>query len=129
MRGLSQQRVVSAQFIVGIARKTREDREIGSLRHRYAPGLIVRFRALARVDTSRVIPANMARMAAFPDRGLQGANVIAQHHLRVVASQNPGGQHGLDWGDAPARAHHLACMRIDRRDLDLETTPHPHQSH
>ncbi len=63
-------------FIIGITREIWEDREIASLTHRYAPGLIVRSPASVVVDNSRVIAATMATLAEFPDRELLGEDVI-----------------------------------------------------
>ncbi len=63
-------------FIIGITKEIWEDREIGSLRRRYAPGLIVRSPASVVVDNTRVIAATMATLAEFPDRELPGEDVI-----------------------------------------------------
>jgi hypothetical protein len=63
-------------FINGVTREIWEDRRIGSLRHRYAPGLIVRSPASVVVDNSNVIAATMATLAEFPDRELPGEDVI-----------------------------------------------------
>ena len=63
-------------FIIGITKEIWEDREIASLTHRYAPGLIVRSPASVVVDNSRVIAATMATLAEFPDRQLPGEDVI-----------------------------------------------------
>lgn len=63
-------------FIIGITKEIWEDREIGSLSHRYAPGLIVRSPASVVVDNSGVIAATMATLAEFPDRELLGEDVI-----------------------------------------------------
>lgn len=63
-------------FINGITQEIWEDRNIGSLRHRYAPGLIVRSPASVIVDNTNVIAATMATLAEFPDRELPGEDVI-----------------------------------------------------
>ncbi len=63
-------------FIIGITKEIWEDREIGSLRHRYAPGLIVRSPASVVVDNTNIIGATMATLAEFPDRELLGEDVI-----------------------------------------------------
>lgn len=63
-------------FIIGVTKEIWEDRCIGSLRHRYAPGLIVRSPASVLVDNTRVIAATMATLAEFPDRQLLGEDVI-----------------------------------------------------
>jgi predicted ester cyclase len=63
-------------FINGITKEIWEDREIASLTHRYAPGLVVRSPASVLVDNSRVIAATMATLAEFPDRQLLGEDVI-----------------------------------------------------
>ena len=63
-------------FIIGITREIWEDREIASLTHRYAPGLIVRSPASVLVGNARVIAATLATLAEFPDRELLGEDVI-----------------------------------------------------
>ena len=63
-------------FINGMTYEIWEARQIGSLRHRYAPGLIVRSPASVVVDNSGVIAATMATLAEFPDRELLGEDVI-----------------------------------------------------
>lgn len=63
-------------FIVGVTKEIWEDRHVGSLRHRYAPGLIVRSPASVVVDNSNVIAATLATLAEFPDRELLGEDVI-----------------------------------------------------
>ena len=63
-------------FIIGITQEIWEDRQIASLTHRYAPGLIVRSPASVVVDNTRVIAATMATLAEFPDRQLPGEDVI-----------------------------------------------------
>lgn len=63
-------------FIIGITKEIWEDRNIGSLRRRYAPGLVVRSPASVVVDSSGVIAATMATLAEFPDRELLGEDVI-----------------------------------------------------
>ena len=63
-------------FIIGITREIWEERRIGSLRQRYAPGLIVRSPASVVTDSSGVIAATLATLAEFPDRALLGEDVI-----------------------------------------------------
>ncbi|MGB5559186.1 MAG: nuclear transport factor 2 family protein [Paracoccaceae bacterium] len=63
-------------FINGITHEIWEARHIGSLRRRYAPGLIVRSPASVVVDNSGVIAATMATLAEFPNRELLGEDVI-----------------------------------------------------
>ena len=63
-------------FIIGITKEIWEDREIASLTHRYAPGLIVRSPASVAIDNSRIIAATMSTLAEFPDRELLGEDVI-----------------------------------------------------
>ena len=63
-------------FINGITFEIWEGRLVGSLRRRYAPGLIVRSPASVLTDNSDVIAATMATLAEFPDRRLLGEDVI-----------------------------------------------------
>lgn len=76
MRGFDPKWRDVPHFIIGITKEIWEDREIGSLRHRYAAGLIVRSPASVVVDSSNVIAATMATLAEFPDRELPGEDVI-----------------------------------------------------
>ncbi|SHE40526.1 SnoaL-like polyketide cyclase [Litoreibacter ascidiaceicola] len=76
MRGFDSKWRDVPDFIIGITKEIWEDREIGSLRKRYADGLIVRSPASVVVDNSRVIAATMATLAEFPDRALLGEDVI-----------------------------------------------------
>jgi hypothetical protein len=76
MRGFDQKWRDVPDFILGITKEIWEDRQISSLEHRYAPGLIVRSPASVLVDNSRVIAATMATLAEFPDRELLGEDVI-----------------------------------------------------
>ena len=76
MRGFDPKWQDVPHFIIGITKEIWEDREIGSLRHRYADGLIVRSPASVVVDNSNVIAATMATLAEFPDRELLGEDVI-----------------------------------------------------
>ena len=63
-------------FINGITRGIWEERQVGTLQHRYAKGLIVRSPAGVIVDNSGVIAATLATLAEFPDRELLGEDVI-----------------------------------------------------
>lgn len=101
-------------FIIGVTKEIWEDREIGSLRHRYAPGLIVRSPASVVVDSSGVIAATMATLAEFPDRELLGEDVIwcddpegatatsdaylSSHRLICTATHTHPGMYGLPTG-------------------------------
>lgn len=85
MRGFDPKWRDVPHFIIGITREIWEDRHIGSLRHRYAPGLIVRSPASVVVDNTNVIAATLATLAEFPDRELPGEDVI--------------------WCEDPARTH------------------------
>lgn len=76
MRGFDAKWRDVPHFIIGITREIWEDRGIGSLRHRYAPGLIVRSPASVVVDNTNVIAATLATLAEFPDRALLGEDVI-----------------------------------------------------
>lgn len=92
-------------FIIGITKEIWEDREIGSLRHRYAPGLIVRSPASVVVDNSNVIAATMATLAEFPDRELFGEDVIW--------SDDPAG--ATPTSDAYLSSHRLICTATHTR--------------
>jgi predicted ester cyclase len=101
-------------FIIGITKEIWEDREIASLTHRYAPGLVVRSPASVLVDNSRVIAATMATLAEFPDRQLLGEDVIwcedpdgvdssteaflSSHRLICTATQVRPGAYGAPTG-------------------------------
>jgi predicted ester cyclase len=76
MRGFDAKWRDVPEFIIRITKEIWEDRQIASLTHRYAPGLIVRSPASVLVDNSRVIAATMATLAEFPDRELLGEDVI-----------------------------------------------------
>jgi hypothetical protein len=68
-------------FIIGITKEIWEDRRIGSLRHRYAPELVVRSPASVVVGDAGIIAATMNTLAEFPDRELLGEDVIWTHGL------------------------------------------------
>ena len=92
-------------FIIGITKEIWEDREIASLTHRYAPGLIVRSPASVVVDNSRVIAATMATLAEFPDRELLGEDVIwCEDPARADATT-----------DAFLSSHRLVCTATHTR--------------
>ncbi len=76
MRGFDPKWQDVPHFIIGITKDIWEDRGVGSLRHLYAPGLIVRSPASVVVDNSGVIAATLATLAEFPDRALLGEDVI-----------------------------------------------------
>lgn len=76
MRGFDPKWRDVPHFINGITREIWEDRHIGSLRHRYAEGLIVRSPASVVVGNAGVIAATLATLAEFPDRALPGEDVI-----------------------------------------------------
>lgn len=101
-------------FINGVTHEIWEAREIGSLRHRYAPGLIVRSPASVVVDNTGVIAATMATLAEFPDRELLGEDVIwcddpegvtatsdaflSSHRLICTATHSRPGMYGMPTG-------------------------------
>jgi predicted ester cyclase len=92
-------------YIIGITKEIWEDREIASLTHRYAPGLIVRSPASVVVDNSRVIAATMATLAEFPDRELLGEDVIwCEDPARTDATT-----------DAYLSSHRLVCTATHTR--------------
>ncbi|MDD9730691.1 nuclear transport factor 2 family protein [Mameliella sp. AT18] len=99
MRGFDPKWQDVPHFIIGITKEIWEDREIGSLRHRYAPGLIVRSPASVVVDNSNVIAATMATLAEFPDRELLGEDVIW--------CEDPEG--ATETSDAFLSSHRLIC--------------------
>ena len=76
MRGFASHWADVPHFINGITHEIWEERRIGSLAHRYAPGLIVRSPASVLTDNDQVIGATMATLAEFPDRQLLGEDVI-----------------------------------------------------
>jgi len=76
MRGFEARWEDVPHFIIGITREIWEERRIGSLRQRYAPGLIVRSPASVIADSPNVIAATLATLAEFPDRELLGEDVI-----------------------------------------------------
>ena len=114
MRGFDPKWQDVPHFIIGITKEIWEDREIGSLRHRYADGLIVRSPASVVIDNSNVIAATMATLAEFPDRELLGEDVIwcddadgatatsdaflSSHRLICTATHNRPGMYGEPTG-------------------------------
>ncbi len=105
MRGFDPKWRDVPHFIIGITREIWEDREIASLTHRYAPGLIVRSPASVLVDNSRVIAATMATLAEFPDRELLGEDVIW--------CEDPA--RSDDTTDAYLSSHRLVCTATHSR--------------
>lgn len=99
MRGFDPKWRDLPDFIIGITKEIWEDRKIGSLRRRYADGLIVRSPASVVVDNTRVIAATMATLAEFPDRALLGEDVIW--------CDDPEG--ATDTSDAYLSSHRLYC--------------------
>ncbi len=63
-------------YIIGITKEIWEDRGIATLRHYYAPDIVVRAPASVVVGNRGVIAATMATLAEFPDRVLLGEDVI-----------------------------------------------------
>lgn len=121
-------------FIIGITKEIWEDREIGSLRHRYAPGLIVRSPASVVVDNTNVIGATMATLAEFPDRELLGEDVIwcddperatpasdaylSSHRLVCTATHTRPGVYGSPTGRRVAYRILADCAIRDDRVYD-----------
>ncbi len=99
MRGFDPEWRDVPHFINGVTRRIWEDRQIGSLRQLYAPGLIVRSPAGVVVDNTNVIAATMATLAEFPDRELPGEDVIW--------CADPAG--ATDTSDAFLSSHRLIC--------------------
>lgn len=104
MRGFDPKWHDVPHFIIGITKEIWEDRKIGSLRHRYADGLIVRSPASVVVDNSNVIAATLATLAEFPDRRLFGEDVIW--------CDDPEG--GTETSDAFLSSHRLICTATHR---------------
>lgn len=114
MRGFDRKWRDVPHFINGVTHEIWEAREIGSLRHRYAPGLIVRSPASVVVGNSGVIAATMATLAEFPDRELLGEDVIwcedpdgatpnsdaflSSHRLICTATHSRPGMYGMPTG-------------------------------
>lgn len=92
-------------FINGMTYEIWEARQIGSLRQRYASGLIVRSPASVVVDNSGVIAATLATLAEFPDRKLLGEDVIW--------CDDPEG--ATDTSDAYLSSHRLICTATHSR--------------
>ncbi len=105
MRGFDPKWRDVPHFIIGITKEIWEDRRIGSLRHRYAPGLIVRSPASVLVDNSNVAAATMATLAEFPDRALLGEDVIW--------CDDPEG--ATETSDAFLSSHRLICTATHTR--------------
>ncbi|MGF1475428.1 MAG: ester cyclase [Geminicoccaceae bacterium] len=63
-------------YIIGITREIWEDRGIATLKHYYAPDIVVRSPASVVKGNRGVIAATMATLAEFPDRQLLGEDVI-----------------------------------------------------
>ena len=105
MRGFDPKWRDVPHFIIGITKEIWEDREIGSLRHRYADGLIVRSPASVVVDNTNVIAATMATLAEFPDRELLGEDVIW--------CDDPEG--ATDTSEAFLSSHRLICTATHSR--------------
>ncbi|MGR3570448.1 nuclear transport factor 2 family protein [Brevirhabdus sp.] len=114
MRGFDPKWQDVPHYIIGITKQIWEDREIGSLRQLYAPGLIVRSPASVVQDNSNVIAATMATLAEFPDRELLGEDVIwcddpegatessdaflSSHRLICTATHSHPGMYGAPTG-------------------------------
>lgn len=105
MRGFDPKWQDVPHYIIGITKQIWEDREIGALRHLYAPGLIVRSPASVVLDNSNVIAATMATLAEFPDRELLGEDVIW--------CEDPEGATGTS--DAFLSSHRLICTATHSR--------------
>ncbi len=76
MRGFDPKWRDVPHFINGVTKEIWEDRRIGSLRHRYAPTLVVRSAASVVVGNAGIIAATMNTLAEFPDREHLGEDVI-----------------------------------------------------
>lgn len=133
MRGFATHWTDVPHFINGITYEIWEGRQIGSLAHRYAPGLIVRSPASVLSDNSQVIGATLATLAEFPDRQLLGEDVIwceepgrtddeseaflSSHRLLCTATHTADGAYGAASG-TKFRYRILAdcAIRADRVD-------------
>lgn len=114
MRGFDKKWRDVPDFINGITYEIWEARKIGSLHHRYAPGLIVRSPASVLTDNTDVVAATMATLAEFPDRQLLGEDVIwcedtarsdgehdaylSSHRLYCTATHSGAGAYGSPTG-------------------------------
>lgn len=105
MRGFDPKWRDVPDFINGITYEIWEARQIGSLRTRYAPGLIVRSPASVLTDNTDVIAATLATLAEFPDRELLGEDVIW--------CEDPDG--ATDTSDAFLSSHRLICTATHTR--------------
>ena len=115
-----------ADFIIGITKEIWEDRNIGSLTHRYHKTIPVRSPAALVHGNGGVIAATMATLAEFPDRILLGEDVIwcpateggflSSHRLMCTATHLADGAYGPATGkklkyrimaDCAARDDHI----------------------
>ena len=95
-------------YIIGITKEIWEDRGIHTLKHYYAPDIVVRSPAGVVVGNDRVIAATMATLAEFPDRTLLGEDVIwcgtpdtgmlSSHRLLSTATHLGDGAYGRATG-------------------------------
>jgi hypothetical protein len=133
MRGFDPEWRDVPHFVNGITWEIWEGRRIGSLTHRYAPGLIVRSPASVLTDNDQVIGATMATLAEFPDRELLGEDVIwcadpartdaeseaflSSHRLMCTATHTGAGAYGAPTGRALRYRIIADCaLRADRVD-------------
>ena len=95
-------------YIIGITKEIWEDRGIHTLKHYYAPDIVVRSPAGVVVGNDSVIAATMATLAEFPDRTLLGEDVIwcgtpdtgmlSSHRLLSTATHLGDGAYGRATG-------------------------------
>ena len=117
-------------FINGITHQIWKDRQIGSLRHRYADGLVARSSVSVVVGNAGIMAATMATLAEFHDRQLLGQDVIwsvdaenatpatgaflSSHRLICTATQSRPGVYGAPTGRQVAYRILADCaMRAD----------------
>jgi hypothetical protein len=86
MRGFDPKWRDVPDFIFGITKEIREDRQIASLNRRYSPGLIVRSPASVLVDNSRVVAATFRRSPSE----LLGKDVISCASTRSSTGRRSG---------------------------------------
>jgi hypothetical protein len=103
-------------YIIGITREIWEERGLATLRHYYAPDVIVRMASGISVGNEGVIAGTMATLAEFPDRELLADDVVwsgtpetgmlSSHRLSCTATHTGSGAFG------PATGMRLAFRAI-----------------
>ncbi len=95
-------------YIIGVTKEIWEDRGVNTLKHYYAPDIIVRSPASIVRGNDGVIAATMSTLAELPDRQLYGEDVIwtgnprdgmlSSHRLLCTATHSHYGAYGEPTG-------------------------------